>query len=763
MVKCIASQNGADVDQGFAIRIKTNSGSQLRTLDKKGFPEVSFRGEYPVGKVNYMDKDCPVTIQMEVFSPFIPLDAVNSSLPATVLSFTISNQGGSIAEIGLTGWLQNATCPYDNQAFLGQRRNTLLKQNGLYTLHCEVVPSPEKGLDRHHGYGSMALSLIGSDSDVIIGNPEIILPLGEPVFSTPFFKDARESKTLDKKLVGMLGQTFSLAPGQQRKLTFLLTWYFPLLQEKEKGGEMMQLKDFKDLNRHYKEWFTSAADVAGVISSKYDSLAGNTRKWNQTWYNSTLPYWLLDRTMIPTDALATQTVHWFDNGRFWGWEGVECCGGTCAHVWNYAQAMSRLFPQFERDLRENIDYGLAFNTSTGGIGNRAEIEINPATDGQAGTIIRTWREHTMSPDNDFLRRVWPRTKKAIQWLISQDPEHKGIIEKEQPNTLDATWYGPMGWISSLYCGALRAGQQMAIEIGDTGFADTCRIIADQGYLNIPKVLFNGEYFIHIPPDYQFINTNKGCHIDQILGQSWASQLGLPRVLPKEETVSALNAIWKYNFTTNAGGYAINHNVIKGHRIYAGENEAGLIMTTWPHGGDSLAVPGMINKKEDFETWIGPGGYFDECMTGFEYQAAAHMIYEGSPGSEMVMHGLAIARAIHDRYAPEKRNPYNEIECGDHYARAMAAYGVYLAVCGFEYHGPKGIIGFNPKISPEDFKSSFIAAEGWGTFSQKRVSGKQENTLMLAYGRLNLNQFEIQLGKDEKVSWVTVNGQKTGDI
>ncbi|MFA5814558.1 MAG: GH116 family glycosyl hydrolase [Bacteroidales bacterium] len=776
-----SARNGASVEQGFAIRIKTDSENQFRTLDKKGFPEVSFLGEYPMGKVNYTDKDCPVSVQLEAFSPFIPLDAANSALPATILAFTITNNGGSTAEIGLTGWLQNAACPYDSQAFLGQRQSTLLKQNGLFTLHCEIEPSPGKGLDKHQGFGSLALSLIGTDSDTVYGNPDIAVPLAEPVFSTRFLTDARRSKTLDKKLVGSLGQIFTLAPGQQRTLTFLLTWYFPLHQEKGKLGEkigiknpadpdpafqvngrleMTRIKDFAVLNRHYKPWFTSAADVAGIIALKYDSLAGSTQKWNQTWYRSTLPYWLLDRTMIPTDALATQTVHWFDNGRFWGWEGVECCGGTCAHVWNYAQAMSRLFPQFERGLRENIDYGIAFNASTGGIANRAEIEISPAMDGQAGTILRTWREHTMSSDDAFLRRVWPGTKKAIQWLIGQDPKHQGIIEKAQPNTLDATWFGPMGWISSVYCGALRAGQQMATEMGDAGFADTCRVIAENGYANIPKVLFNGEYFIHIPPDYNNINTNTGCHIDQVLGQSWASQLGLPRVLPKAETVSALTAIWKYNFAPDAGGYAVSHNIIKGHRIYAEDNEAGLIMTTWPHGGDSLAVPGMKNKTEDFKTWIGPGGYFDECMTGFEYQVAAHMIYEGSPGSELVRNGLAIARAIHDRYAPEKRNPYNEIECGDHYSRAMAAFGVYLAVCGFEYHGPKGIIGFDPKISPEDFKSAFITAEGWGTFSQKRESGKQENTLALDYGRLNLNQFKIQLEKGEIVSRVTVNGQKT---
>jgi non-lysosomal glucosylceramidase len=38
----------------------------------------------------------------------------------------------------------------------------------------------------------------------------------------------------------------------------------------------------------------------------------------------------------------------------------------------------------------------------------------------------------------------------------------------------------------------------------------------------------------------------------------------------------------------------------------------------------------------------------------------------------------VARAIHDRYAPARRNPYNEIECSDHYARAASGYSVFLS-------------------------------------------------------------------------------------
>jgi hypothetical protein len=106
------------------------------------------------------------------------------------------------------------------------------------------------------------------------------------------------------------------------------------------------------------------------------------------------------------------------------------------------------------------------------------------------------------------------------------------------------------------------------------------------------------------------------------------------------------------------------------------------------------------------TW--QAGYLNECMSGFEHQVASHLMAEG-----MTEESLVLTRSIHDRYHAAKRNPYNEIECSDHYARAMASYGTFITACGFEYHGPKGQISFAPKIHPENFKAPFTSAEGWG--------------------------------------------------
>ena len=62
----------------------------------------------------------------------------------------------------------------------------------------------------------------------------------------------------------------------------------------------------------------------------------------------------------------------------------------------------------------------------------------------------------------------------MQYMIDHDSNGDGLIDGPQPNTLDGTWYGSIPWISSLYAAALRAGEEMATEMGDADFAAACR-------------------------------------------------------------------------------------------------------------------------------------------------------------------------------------------------------------------------------------------------------------------------------------------------
>jgi hypothetical protein len=121
---------------------------------------------------------------------------------------------------------------------------------------------------------------------------------------------------------------------------------------------------------------------------------------------------------------------------------------------------------------------------------------------------------------------------------------------------------------------------------------------------------------------------------------------------------------------------------------------------------------------------------------------------------MVKEGLAIGRAIHDRYNAALRNPYNEIECSDHYARSMASYGSFIAASGFEYHGPKGHIGFRPRLSPQDFRSAFTSAEGWGHFAQTRKKNQLKAELEVRWGSLKLKTIALEVEKDHRPNGVS---------
>jgi len=891
-------------DQGFAIRIRNGNQIQERVFDRHHWPDVSFNGEYPIGRIEYRDAASPVSVSLEAFSPFIPLNVADSSLPATVLQFTVKNEGTDALEIELAGWLENAVCLHSSRTRSGNRRNCLRQPGRFLFLECSAEDAPSRpqpdrpdivlddfenetyrdwsvrgtafgtgpieitkmpayqgdvggqgrrvvnshasapgpdvaardaakgmltsqsftivrhyitfligggrhkdqtcvnlvvedqvvlsatGVDSNHmvpsswdvrrwagkparlqivddqsgGWGNISVDDIvfsdhprppvgdlGKESD--FGTMGLALLAGQtgdsgatdvPTASLPQdlflprLATARKTarKPFGQKLVGALTRKMKLRAGQSGTATFLIAWHMPNLK-----------MDRLPPGREYARRFNSALEVVAHVARNFTRLSYHTRLWHDTWYDSTLPFWFLDRTFLNTSILATSTCYRFGNGRFYGWEGVGCCEGTCGHVWQYAHAAARLFPELERTTRETVDFGLALQPD-GAIHFRGEFNNIPAIDGQAGTVLRALREHQMAADRAFLDRNWPGIRKALEWLIAKDADADGLIESNQHNTLDTDWYGPVAWLSGLYLGALRAGEQMAGEMGDSVFAQKCRTIFAAGQKNIVARLFDDGYFVNKPDPRHAdaINSGTGCHIDQVMGQSWAFQVGLGRVLPALETRSALQSLWRFNFTPDVGPY---RQAYQPGRWYAMPGEAGLLMCTFPR------------TDWDYDQAKGKGldwaaGYFNECMNGFEYQVAGHMIWEG-----MLLEGLAITRAVHDRYHPARRNPWNEVECGDHYARSMASYGVFLAACGYAYHGPRGELAFVPRLTPHNFRAAFTTAEGWGTFIQSVQEGQQIVQIDLKWGRLSLKQLSLGsvTGPEPFGVIVTLTGKK----
>ncbi len=729
------------LEQGFAIKLQYKGQTIIKELNAKDWDDVAFRATYPIAKVSYIDKQLPVEISLECFSPFIPLDETNSSFPATILSIKVKNIAEFDVAFEVLGWLENGCSKLSALTETdGKRINALVTEKEVTALHYSFETDNEL-LKTKGDAGTMSFALINdgafAEKDIRANTSANIWPIDAKTFGT--INKETEKDTLNSRLVGSLGVHKTLKKGETTSVNYTIGWHFPNVCDKLK-------KLVADANEgfYYSSIYPDALAVTKHIASNFAYLNSNTRLWQETWQGSTLPDWFLERTIIPVNTLATANTYRFKSGRFWSWEGVGACAGTCTHVWQYAQAMGRIFPALERDTRERVDLGTGFISTTGGILFRGENEKRAAIDGQAGTILRFYREHQMSADDRFLKKNWDKIKMAIQFMLSQDKNGDGMNDTPLENTLDAVWEGEIAWIVGLCVAAARAAEQMALEVKDDAFASACRKYAEAGCSNMKQYLFNGEYFIHRPDPIQGrakIGSYNTCHIDQVYGQSWAYQVGLGQVLDRDSVNTALKSLWKYNFTMDAGPYIKTHI---GGRPYVLPGEGGMIMNTNPKNEDKP----YGNSGKDWQV-----GYFHEAMTGFEHQVAAHYMAEG-----MVDEALIVTRVIHERYHAAKRNPYNEIECSDHYARAMASYGTFISACGYEYHGPKKYISFNPKLGFNNFKASFTAAEGWGQYSQTVSSNKQIHTLDLKFGKLVLEKMAFHLKDISKPSMVKVSLQ-----
>jgi hypothetical protein len=130
-------------------------------------------------------------------------------------------------------------------------------------------------------------------------------------------------------------------------------------------------------------------------------------------------------------------------------------------------------------------------------------------------------------------------------------------------------------------------------------------------------------------------------------------------------------------------------------------------------------------------------YADEVWTGIEYQVAAHLIFE-----DQVAEGLAIVKGIRDRYDGRQRNPWNEVECGSHYARALASWSVLLALTGYWYSAPDRRLTFRPRVNRRNFRGFFTAGTAWGVFTQRASPRTLAARLEPQWGELSIRRLEL---------------------
>ena len=608
----------------------------------------------------------------------------------------------------LVGSLANAVGgptfdPYGNILSNGAGRSTIELRNdaayrGLYFSAADIDPD-----DLY--CGSLSLS---TDAESITSKP--IWQRGSWYdFLREFWDDLAEDGLLDdlgiteppedgRPDTGSLGTIETIQPGESQAFRFVLTWHFPNRRNNwDKDTETV-------VRNHYVNHFSDAWDVADYVYTNFECLDQTTRMFHDALFDSTLPAYVIDAISANIVPVRSNTCFWLEDGRFFGWEGcfddAGCCAGSCTHVWSYAYTVAYLFPSLEREMRriefevetENSGY-MAFRTfKTFDDTWLWQNESIAAVDGQMGSILRAYREWLLHGDLEWLRSIWPGIKRAIGYVSTWDKDGDHVLEGRQHNTYDIEFYGPNPLCSVYYLAAVRAVEQLATIMGEDALADRCRNAVEKGGKRLDELLWNGEYYIQKLDDvdeYKYQH-GEGCLSDQLLGQLHAHLLALGDLLPRDHIHQTVKSIVDNNFRVEFW----NHTNCQ--RSYVFNDDSGLILCTWPHGG-----------KPKY-----PFVYSDEVWTGIEYHVAAHLILEG-----WLEDGLKLVKAVRDRHDGIRRNPWNEVECGHHYARSMSSWALLLALTGFHVDQGKGTMRFKPVNLDDNMTAFWSNGKAWGTYSQ----------------------------------------------
>ena len=753
------------------VAISDYAGSEGSTAPNHGLPRFASTTvdvAYPFITVNLEDHEMPVSVKLKAFNPLIPGDADASGIPVAVIRYELHNNTSSALTVAVAGTINNFigmdASRYEvsdfNKAtyYNGARKNrNEFKKTatlaGLYMTSDSVDRSSDS-------WGTLALTTRADNGNTISFRRELnpkgwnanITDMWDDFSDDGMFRDVTFEGGSDCPRGGLSVKT-ELAPNDTRTIEFLLTWHFPNRKDWfAKGDEI--------LGNYYANTFRDAWDVAEQTTPNLPALEKKTAAFVNTFVNSSYPDAIKEAALFNVSTLRTQTAFRLKDGNFFGWEGIfsqiGSCYGSCTHVWNYEQATPFLFGALATTMRQ-VEYNYGLEENTGLMSFRVSLPYNveknwklAAADGQMGTVMKVYREWKHSGDDNFLKALYPKVKKALAfaWIPGGwDANKDGVMEGCQHNTMDIEYYGPNPEVGFWYLGALKAAGAMAAYMKDKEFQSTCETLFKSGSAYMDEHLFNGEFYIHDiqpiadagkiarglksdmgskttdRPDFQI---GEGCLIDQLVGQYMAHLCGLGYLAKPGNIKTALQSIAKYNYVPSFGEHFNNM------RSFALGGEPGLSVTAYPDPSKRPEVP---------------LSYFAEAWSGLEYTAAAGMIYEG-----MRVEAVKTITDVRKRYDGLKRSPFNEEECGNHYARAMASWASVVAWSEFDFDAVHGTFSITSR--PGDYFWSNGYA--WGNAHiEIAADGAIAATISVSSGSLKLSNIKLAGAGDVKLKKAVV--------
>ncbi|MDX1284003.1 MAG: GH116 family glycosyl-hydrolase, partial [Draconibacterium sp.] len=466
-------KNGAKVLEGPVPKWKifgnpnTGNGGGDKSYGFPHFEKASFETKFPFGKVVLEDGDIPMDVSITGWSPFIPTDEDNSSLPVGGLEYTFKNTSSEVLETCFSYHAENLMRVEIPSEWGGRYEPghsiSGIKNGILFQQECQ----PDK-------------PYLKGDFAVVCDDAETRTDLcwfrgGWFDSRTVLWKDIVEftfeaDTTTQRSPGASIYVPFKLKPGEEKTVKLMMSWYSPHSNLRRGLGPVDDEQLKKDLAAcepgseccadlsefYYEPWysgrFKNINEVVKFWKMNYNDLKEKSKLFSKSFYNSSLPPEVVEAVAANLTILKSPTVLRQKDGKLWAWEGCHddlgCCHGSCTHVWNYAQAICHLFPALERSLRET-EYEISQNNE-GHQNFRTSLPIesnvrhlfHAAADGQLGGMMKVYRDWRISGDNKWLEKLYPKVKQSLDYCIEEwDPRRRGILEEPHHNTYDIEFWG----------------------------------------------------------------------------------------------------------------------------------------------------------------------------------------------------------------------------------------------------------------------------------------------------------------------------------
>ena len=696
---------------------------------------IEYNGTFPFVTLNYSDSEMPFDIKLQSYSPFIPHDVKNSSLPGIFFDFTIVSHSTKPVKVLLVGTLRNLTA-YD--------------QTDKYFLTNLIESKELKGFSMSSGgidstsssWGEMGLFSSSPNCNYYLGwehkHPyyEKLLVSGkfENINDTENRNSYRTGKLManfsnnkDQRCFSSLGINAELMDGDTMSADIIMSWNFPNLYGAYKNQDEVEIEnecnDYSTNYRltsiqghYYNRFFNSAEQVARYMSENKTPLYKLSKSFLDNFYSSDLEPFVLNQINSQFNTFITSSTL-TKSGKFAIREGL-----TPEQPWGpngtidvslYGSASTiALFPELQKSLmrmhknlqteKGEINHGLSSDleqtlNGTWGVYHRVDLVPN--------YIQLVLRDFFWTGDMDYLHEMWPSVVKGINYILTERdkdndlmPDMDGIMCSYD----NFPMYGLASYIQSQWLAAMKLTTEAASVMKDMKTYKLASAIVESGSDLMDQKLWNGSYY-NLSNDYSGTKgVDDGILTDQLIGQWMAHQTGMGHLFPEENVSKSLQSVMKSSF-------------IEGF---------GLRNCSWPQYPDLFPI-------HESDLWVDQA---NTCWSGVELGFAGLLLYEGKTAE-----ALKVIKTVDDRY--RKAGLYwDHQEFGGHYYRPLSAWSIINGYLGLGIQN--GNYSFDPKIAKDNFKIFFSC--GNGTARYQKVNG--EVNIEILSGTMHVKSVSLPLSQ-----------------